>query len=285
MSAIALRSPRPVASPFAWLAAIDAEGRQRQPLLWGSAVFLLLMIPPTYFAFLLDARTVNDINVWIKPLKFEASLVLYLGTLAWFWGYLAPAARESRGLRIFAIVSVALIAYEIAYIVLQSGRGVGSHFNTATPVEGIMFMLMGIAAPVFTALAAVLGIAIARRPRMDLAPAFRLAVVLGLILTTVLGTAAGVAVSVNGGHWVGAAATDAGGLPIFGWTRVGGDLRVAHFFGLHALQILPVAGWVVARRRPEATGLVWLMAAAFTALTAYTLVEALAGRPFLPFLG
>ena len=182
-------------------------------------------------------------------------------------------------------MSVALIAYEIAYIAFQSARGVGSHFNTATPLEGIMFMLMGLAAPVFTALAAVLGIAIARRPRSDLAPAFRLAVVLGLILTTVLGTAAGIAISVNGGHWVGAAATDAGGLPIFGWTRAGGDLRVAHFFGLHALQILPVAGWLIAARRPNATALVWLAALALTALTVFTLVEALAGQPFLPFLG
>jgi hypothetical protein len=285
MSAIALRQTGLIASPFASIVAIDAEGRRRQPLLRGAAVFLLLMIPPTLVAFLLDGRTVNDVNVWIKPLKFEASLVLYLGTLAWFWGYLSPTTQRSRGLRIFAAVSVGLIAYEIAYIVFQSARGVGSHFNTATPVEGIMFMLMGLAAPVFTALAAVLGIAIARRPRPDLAPAFRLAVVLGLILTTVLGTAAGIAISVNGGHWVGAVASDAGGLPIFGWTRAGGDLLVAHFFGLHALQILPVAGLIVARWRPEATRLVWLMAGAFTALTAYTLLEALAGRPFLPFLG
>ena len=94
MSALALRSPSHIASPFALLAAIDAEGRRRQPLLWGAAVFLLLMIPPTLVAFLLDGRTVNDVNVWIKPLKFEASLVLYLGTLAWFWGYLAPEAQR-----------------------------------------------------------------------------------------------------------------------------------------------------------------------------------------------
>ena len=50
MSAMALRSSSNIASPIAFLAAIDAEGRRRQPLLWGSAVFLLLMIPPTLLA-------------------------------------------------------------------------------------------------------------------------------------------------------------------------------------------------------------------------------------------
>lgn len=285
MSAIVLRPNGNVASPLSFIAAIDAEGRRRQPLVWGAAVFLLLLIPPTVAALLLDTRTVNDVNVWVKPLKFEVSLALYLGTLAWFWGYLSPAARSSRGLRIFAAASVTLIAFEIAYIGGQSARGVASHFNVSTAIEGLLFTLMGIAALVFTTLPAALGLAIARRPREDLAPAFRLSLVLGLLLTTGLGIAAGLAISVNGGHWVGAAATDAGGLPIFGWTRAGGDLRVAHFFGLHALQILPVAGWLIARRDPEATRQVWLLAAGFTALTVYTLFEALAGRPFLPFLG
>ena len=130
-----------------------------------------------------------------------------------------------------------------------------------------------------------LGIAIARNPAPGIAPAFRLAVVHGLLLTTILGIATGGALGINGGHWVGAPASDAGGLPILGWSRSGGDLRVAHFFALHALQVLPLAGWFIARRKPAATGAVWIMSAAFAAFTAFGLAQALLGRPFLPLIG
>ncbi len=267
------------------IARVDAEGRRRQPLLWSAAIVLLVMMVPTFAAFLLDGRVVNDVNVWNKPLKFEFSLALFLGTLAWFWGYLPDERRRGRFLTGFATVSVALVAYEMIYMIIQSGRGVGSHFNTATPLEGIFFILMGLAALIFTALPLPLGIAIARSPSNDLAPAFRLSVILGLILTFLLGAVAGIAISVNGGHWVGGLHTDAGGFPIFGWTRTGGDLRVAHFFGIHAMQILPVAGWLIARLRPNGRGFVWLAAGLLVLVSAYTLVEALMGRPFLGFIG
>jgi hypothetical protein len=70
-------------------------------------------------------------------------------------------------------------------------------------------------------------------------------------------------------------------LPVFGWSRTGGDLRVAHFFGLHAMQVLPLAAWVLGRAR---TAFV-LVALGWTALGVWTFVEALAGRPFLPMIG
>jgi hypothetical protein len=37
------------------------------------------------------------------------------------------------------------------------------------------------------------------------------------------------------------------GLPVLNWSTTGGDFRVAHCLGIHALQILPIAGWLIDR--------------------------------------
>jgi hypothetical protein len=83
------------------------------------------------------------------------------------------------------------------------------------------------------------------------------------------------------GHLVG----DAGGatVPLMGWSREAGDLRVAHFFATHAMHFVPALALVSAvvfggaRRLP-----VWLLALGYAGFTIFTLDQALAGRPFLP---
>jgi hypothetical protein len=92
--------------------------------------------------------------------------------------------------------------------------------------------------------------------------------------------------SAGANHWVGGQPTDANGLALMGWSRNGGDLRVAHFFALHAQQVIPVIGWgVVATRFRRARTAVVLASAAYVALIVFTFVQALQGEPFLAFLG
>ncbi len=167
-----------------------------------------------------------------------------------------------------------------------TGRGVSSHFNTATQLEGVLFNLMGVAAVIMTAGSLVLAILIVRSGAGALSPVFRTAVIAGLVLTFVLGTGAGVVIAENGGHWVGTVASDAGGLPIFGWARDGGDLRVGHFFGMHAMQVLPVFALIAERIVARRAGIaVAVFAIAYSGLTIAALLQALEGRPFLPMLG
>ncbi len=106
----------------------------------------------------------------------------------------------------------------------------------------------------------------------------------GLTLPLTLITA-GTLSSMNG-HWIGGTPSDAAGLPLMGWSRDGGDLRVAHFFATHALDFIPLAAWVIFKiLGREATGMGRIITAMFTGLVAFTFVQALMGKPFLPLLG
>jgi hypothetical protein len=77
------------------------------------------------------------------------------------------------------------------------------------------------------------------------------------------------------------------GLPLLGWSTVGGDLRIPHFVGMHALQTIPLvlvalellAVRVAALRSPEVRrDLVGVAVAGFAAVLALLTWQALRGQ-------
>jgi hypothetical protein len=241
---------------------------------------LVLLAGPILALQTIDPRTLDGVSVWVKPAKFFLSAGVFALTAAWFWGYVRPERRDARVLRWTARALIASASFELAYISLQAARGLESHFNLSSAFHIAMYALMGLAAVVLTATTLPLAWEIARRPRAGLSPDFTAAVVVGLVLTFALGAGFGGYMSAQPGHSVG---PESGRLFFFGWNRSGGDLRIAHFLGIHAEQAIPllaalVAGWSARLR--------WAALAAGTALyVAATLglfLQAVAGRPLLP---
>ncbi|NJQ08262.1 hypothetical protein HCN56_22440 [Streptomyces lonarensis] len=257
---------------------------------------MLLLAAAALLGTLLDGRTVNGEPVWLKPLKFALSFGIYGATAIWLLSLL-PAAPRGRpaGQRTGTVLAVAS-AIEVGLITLQAARGTRSHFNGSTAFDAYVFAAMAAAAGVIWL--ASLGITVLvlrhRLPDRALGLALRAGMAIAVAAMAVAflmtsGDQRDPAAGVLGAHAVGVG--DGGdGLPVVGWSVEGGDLRVPHFLGMHALQLLPLLLWAVdrgARRWPRLAGpgvrhrLVGAGAVACGGALLLTTWQALRGRPLL----
>jgi hypothetical protein len=255
------------------------------PLYWVGLALLLMSIASLALT-LLDSRQFQGVSVWLKPFKFQLSTGVYLLTLALFMVWLPVAALRTKTARYAVWAAVVSGMFEVGYITWQGSQGLASHFNTQTPFFATMYTLMGVGAVVLASASMALSILIARNPSYALPPALTLSIVLGLGLTFFIGTAFGGYLSAQqAGHWVGGVLSDSGGLPLVKWSRSGGDLRVAHFFGIHAMHFIPATAVVLhlaGISQMRAVRAVWIFAVSFTVFCTWTFVQALQGLAFIP---
>jgi hypothetical protein len=270
------------AEPTLWSTLRWNELHRRQPALATMALLFALAIVPCLIAMSVDTRTINDISVWIKPTKFLLSLAVYFATLAWCFGFLPASSQQTRAGRFVIIAPLVAGGLEMAWLLSAAVLGVPAHFNRQSVGWGLAYNAAGAGAVLLLAAIVVQGRMIARDRTLDIAPTLRRALVLGAMLSAGATLVSATVLSAGSGHWVGGTPSDVGGLPLIGWSRRGGDLRVAHFFALHLQQALALLGWYVARSRFAArTRLIDAAAAAMLAFTLFTFVQALLGRPFI----
>lgn len=265
------------------------------PPLTATGVLMLAAFAALLAAMTVDSTTLLGAPRWLKPAKFAISTAIYAFTLAWIFTWL-PGRRRLTD-RVGWITAV-IVVFEVGVIAVQAGRGVTSHFNLGTPMDAVLFSTMGLAILVAWGAAIALTAALFRHRFTDEALGWALR--LGMLLT-VIGQATGglmtnptkaqldaartTRITVAGAHTVGG--PDGGpGLPMVGWSREHGDLRVAHFVGMHAVQILPAIvlllvpiASLAARRR-----IVVAVAVAYAALFAVLLIQALNGHPLVPMM-
>jgi hypothetical protein len=257
----------------------------------GLAMIAVLVL--TVIGLAIDPRIVTGAPVWLKPAKFAASIAIYTCTLAWMFTFL-PAWPRAR--RIVGWTTAVTMVVEMAIIGWQAFRGTTSHFNASTPLDMVLFTIMGLAIVGQTVSTIAVAVALWRSQFTDRALGWALR--LGMTITIVGAFTGGVmtaptarqldaarageGLTVSGAHTVGA--PDGGpGLPGTGWSTEHGDLRVPHFVGLHALQAMPIAAFVLGRRRTEITRvrLTQIAAASYVGLFGILLAQALRGQSVL----
>lgn len=232
----------------------------------------------------LDHRSITGAPAWLKPAKFAISTAIYSGTLAWLFRYL-PVWRPF--VRMMGWIVAIVFVLEIAIIDLQAARGVTSHFNVGTRLDGALFSIMGSAIGILWLASAGVLVALFRQRFTDRAWGWWLRI--GMLITVVGAALGGLMLkpspeqlaaprpTATGAHTVGAA--DGGpGLPVVGWSTQHGDLRVAHFVGMHGMQLLPFLGWLALRRRRNGIGLPFAAGASYIALIAILAWQALRGQ-------
>lgn len=255
-----------MSQPFA-ITSFMVSARRGSPLLFWSAFVMAMGVVICTALLFSDPQQFNGVSTWEKPTKFLVSFVVHFLTVAWGMSLLPT---QTRGVKTASIAMLAAALFEIIYISYKAARGEGSHFNSGTVFEGIMYGLMGVGALLLTATTAFIGWRIFQKRSNSI---MHYATGLGFMLGAFLGTIGGGHLSSQPSHWIGGDMTDATGLFFSHWSTTGGDLRVSHFIGLHAVQFVPLAGL---------SGSKWVVCGAAVGVTlamAGTFVMALMGVP------
>lgn len=217
------------------IANFNFQARRGSPLLWWTCVIMAIGMLMCFSMQYLDTRLIAGVSVWEKPAKFFLSLIVQAATVAWAISLLE---RKARGIRTATWLFVAAVIVEMFYMIYRASRGEASHFNTSTPFAAIMYAVMGVGSITLVATSAFVGWRVWLQRDSNL---MREAAGIGLMFGALLGTIAGAYLSSHTSHWIGGVMNDATGLGFFHWSTTGGDLRVAHFIGLHTSQALPLA--------------------------------------------
>jgi hypothetical protein len=262
------------------------------PVLTATGLLMTAVLVLSVVGLLVDPRVITGAPAWLKPAKFAVSTAIYMLTLAWIFTLL-PEWRRTR--TIVGWMTAVIFVLEVAIIDTQAWRGTTSHFNVGTLLDGVLFTIMGSAIVVQTLSSVAVAVALWRQRFGDRA-ALGWALRFGLIITILGATTGGLMtrataaqlddaratgrMTVAGAHTVGA--PDGGrGLPGTGWSVEHGDLRVPHFIGLHAMQILPLLALPLRRRLATEAArvrVIFVVAASYASLLAILLSQALRGQ-------
>src|SRR5690606_30323337 len=192
----------------------------------------------------IDDRTLMGVSVWIKPLKFTMSRAIDSLTIGFLLTIYPYSIKEKRIIN--GIVAWTLFI-ELDIIICQASRGVQSQYNTTSLFDVVLYMCMGLLTMINVLILIILVIDTIRL-KLHTDKSVQWAILVGWLIVLFSSWIGGQMIS-QLSHNIGVA--DGGsGLPLVNWSTVGGDLRIAHFFGLHGIQIIPFFAFWISKKWP-----------------------------------
>jgi hypothetical protein len=248
------------------------ELQKRNRLLFGFGLFNLAIALACIVFMQTETMKILGANRWLKPFKFYSSVGIMVLTLGWLMHYLDNKKAVLR----FSIIIVFAMLIENGLILMQAIRGTTSHFNISSAFNILVFNAMGILILVFTITCIIICIRFFRQKEFTIPIPYAWGIRLGILFFIIFSLEGGVMLSILK-HTVGA--PDGGpGLPITNWSSEHGDLRIAHFLGIHSLQVLPLTGYYIAKSKKQ----MLVFSSFYFVVVMALLVQALADIPLIP---
>ncbi|MBS1535205.1 MAG: hypothetical protein JST78_09015 [Bacteroidetes bacterium] len=245
--------------------------KDKNPLLFYYSVASLLGALLCLALMRFSSVELNGVNIWLKPFKFFVSVVLFSATMAFYLSFLDNQLQ----VKWYSWSLVLWLSIELFLIVFQAARGRASHFNIATASDRFIFNLMAIAITLLMFHTLYMAVLFFDQKQFN-APEVMVWAIKFSLLITVLFAFEGFLMGAMLKHSVGESSVQRA-LPILNWSRAFGDLRVAHFFGIHALQLVPLFCYFWAQSIRDAL----VISLIYLGFTSFTLIQALLGQPFI----
>jgi hypothetical protein len=221
------------------------ELKRRNALLFWFGLFNLAVAIICLVLMPFEKTQILGVNRWLKPFKFYSSVGIMVLTMGWLLYYLSNAKK----IRTYSRLIFISMLFENALIITQAIRNTTSHFNVTSTINGIIFNLMGMFILVFTITVLLICISFFKQKQFSIPQAYvwgiRLGILFFLFFSLEGGTMLGLLKHTVGGP-------DGGpGLPVINWSTQYGDLRIAHFIGIHSLQVLPLFGNYISKTKKQ----------------------------------
>jgi len=245
----------------------------------------LLLAVPVFAALAMFVPAAAAVNPWIKPIKFSMSFSTFASTVSLLLLALRIPKWQLTLVRRAIATSVAL---EILSLAAQAWRS-AYHLSGQSLLDTSLAQMTNSMVMVNTAIVCwMLALFCANRVRTEQIDRPMVAAIRYSIVIFLAGNAIGGYMLARGSHTVGVA--DGGpGLPFVNWSVIGGDLRIAHFIAIHAIQIVPLFAYILSQMSPIlpvkhrriAAGALSL---AVSFAVGATFVQAALGRPLIPWV-